>query len=97
MNCLKSLEEVGIKDESLGSISVKTLLNPLAIFFDKKFRFHLQPPCQNVDFKSFSFVNYFFDRVSCCLHILLTAIKTCQATKLFRFFVKNCKFDIYFR
>ena len=32
MNCLKSLEEVGIEDESLDPISVKYMLNSLAIF-----------------------------------------------------------------
>ena len=31
MNCLKSLEEVGIEDASLDPISVKYLLNSLAI------------------------------------------------------------------
>ena len=33
MSCLKSLEDVGIEDACLDPISVKNLMNPLAILF----------------------------------------------------------------
>ena len=41
-NCLKSLEEAGIEDASLGTISVKKV-SSFQFYLDQKFQFHLYP------------------------------------------------------
>ena len=81
MNRLKSLKKVEIEDVSLGPISVKKSLIPLAILFWSNVSMPSVPFCSN---------NFIY-RAPSFLHILFRAIKLSQVRKLFRLSSKNLK------
>ena len=64
INCLKSLEEVGIEDASLGPILVKEFVESISYFIlIKSFNSIYNHSFRNITFKSFNFTNNVFYRV----------------------------------